>query len=291
MKNLLIAVIFCFGLTISAQHRVGVRAGLNYSKFNGPVEPNESYDITGGFHFGINYTYEFTSVFGLRGEILYTQRGTKRSYDGKSYYIVNPIAPADIPTFVDYGDVLMDLKVSNAYLSIPITAQYRLNRKFELFGGISLDFVVGPTGTGKVKFVSDDDPNINFTQSLDYRYSSDVVGQYNTFLSENILVNIDERLSTLPRIIGAYYNFPFPLDPEEDIPSLINGFDSHLIGGVNYFINSGFYVGARIEYGLLDTTNAAVDYSLGELDENENYIFRDDSDKSFNLSLSFGFKF
>lgn len=291
MKNLLIAIIICWGVSGLAQHRVGVRAGLNYSKFNGPLEVNETYNITGGFHFGINYTYEFNSKFGLRGELLYTQRGTEQKYlDGNSYYIINPISAHS--TFVDYGEVNYNLKISNAYVSFPFTAQYRLSKKFEVFGGASLDFVVGPTGRGKVQFTSNTDANITFTESFDHRYNSDVAGQYNTLIAfdNNVQVFINDEIVTLPRIIGAYYNFPAPPEDEE-IPSRINSFDANLIGGVNYYINSGFYLGARIEYGLLDTTNGAVDKSFKALDANGNFIFRDDVDKSFNIAVSFGFKF
>ena len=290
MKNLLIAIILCFGLSAVAQHRVGVRAGLNYSKFTGPLEANESYGITGGFHFGINYTYELNDVLGFRGELLYTQRGSEQNYLGDSYYIINPISNHE--TFTANGNVDMNIKISNAYLSLPFTAHYRLSRKFEVFGGISIDFVVGPTGRGKAKFTHESDENITFTESFDHRYNSDVAGQYNTFIpfTDNVQVNVDGEIVTLPRITGAYYNYDRP-PVDEDIPSRINGFDSHLIGGFNYYINSGFYLGARVEYGLLDVTRDAVDRSLGELGEDGKFIFRDDSDKSFNIALSFGFKF
>lgn len=291
MKNLLIAIIICWGVSGLAQHRVGVRAGLNYSKFNGPLEANESYNITGGFHFGISYTYEFNSKFGLRGELLYTQRGTEQDYlDENSYYIINPISAHS--TFVDYGTVDYNLKISNAYVSFPFTAQYRVSKKFEVFGGASLDFVVGPTARGKVKFESSADSNIAFTQSFDHRYNSDISGQYNSFIAfaNNVQVLINDEIVTVPRIIGAYYNFPAPPE-DEDIPSRINGFDANLIGGVNYYINSGFYLGARLEYGLFDTTNNEVDKSLQALNSDNSFIFRDDVDKSINLAISFGFKF
>jgi opacity protein-like surface antigen len=293
MKNLLIAFILCLGISAAAQHRVGVRAGLNYSKFSGPLEVGESYDITGGFHFGINYTYEFNDVFGLRAEILYTQRGTEQTYlDSSSYYIINPISPSQSPTVISNGTVDYNIKISNATLSIPVTANYRISRKFEVFGGASLDFVIGPTGRGKVQFEHPTDSNLIFTESFDHKYNSDVPGQYNTFLplQDNVQVELNGERVFLPRIIGAYYNYPF-LPADEDMPSRINSFDANLIAGVNYYINSGFYLGARLEYGLLDTTNDVIDKSLKSLDEDNNYIFREDSDKSIGVAISFGFKF
>ena len=278
-----------FGTAVFAQHRVGVRAGLNYSKFNGPLELNEKYSITNGFHFGINYTYEMTSSLGFRAEILYSQRGTEQNYEGETYKIINPINPGAFESFVEIGDTKLDLKVSNAYLSIPFTVQYRINRKFEIFGGASLDFIVGPSARGKVDFVSSTrGDQVRYIQSYDHRYNSDVAGEYNTFIQNNPIIIVDGENVTVPKVVGAYYNFTVE---QTEKGGRINGFDSHLIGGVNYFINRGFYFGARVEYGLLDVTNNDVDYSLNELDEDDNYIFRDDVDKSFNLSFSFGFRF
>jgi len=288
MKNLLIAFILCLGISASAQHRVGVRAGLNFSKFTGPLEVGESYNTSGGFHFGINYTYELNDKFGIRGELLYTQRGTGQTYkDSSSYYFVNPIVGT---TFLTEGYVDMTLEISTATISLPVTANYRLSRKFEIFGGASLDFVVGPSGSGRVQFIDPLDANLNFTQSFDHNYNSDVPGQFNTFIPTNLLVNLNGDIVTLPRIIGAYYNFP-ALGVDEEMTSRIRGFDAYLIAGTNYYINSGFYIGARIEFGLIDTTNDSVDKSLKSLDDTNNFIFRDDTDKSIGVAFSFGFKF
>ena len=75
------------------------------------------------------------------------------------------------------------------------------------------------------------------------------------------------------------------------MPSRINSIDANLIAGINYYINSGFYLGARLEYGLLDSTNDVIDKSLKSLDDNNDFIFREDSDKSIGVAISFGFKF
>lgn len=290
MKNLLVVIICCFGATLFGQHRVGVRAGLNYSKFNGPLEVNESYNITGGFHFGINYTYEFNSKFGLRGELLYIQRGTTQKYFGDTDFIVNPINPSNAASFLEEGTLDYNLKISTAFLSFPFTAQYRLTKKFELFGGLSLDLVVGPSGRGSAVYTSASRPDeIQFRQSLDHRYGSDEAGQYTILFSgSDLLLNIDDEVVTIPKIVGGYYNYT---NDQREQGNRLSGFDMHLIGGVNYFINRAFYIGVRGEFGLFDVTNDLVDKSFNDFTDEGGLTFRSDKDTSFNLAVSFGFRF
>ena len=275
-------------LPLAAQHKVGVRAGLNYSKFNGPLEVNESYGVSNGFHFGINYTYQLPNNIGFRGELLYIQRGSEQSYVGDTYYHIRPIS-GGVDPFIERGALDYQIDITTAYLSIPLTVQYKLNKRFEVFAGASLDFLIGPSGRGRANFTSADrDTDIVFIQSHDHDYNSDVAGEYNTFLPTNITIRVDGELVVIPKVIGGYYNFSIE---QRERGNRLNSFNSHIIGGLNYFINSSFYMGLRYEYGLLDMTNDAVDVSLGELDENDDFIFREDSDKPFTVSFSFGFRF
>ena len=268
-----------------SQHKVGVRAGANYGKFSGPLEENETYGISSGFHFGINYSYLLNDRLSFRGEILYTQKGTKQNYtdtiDG-SYYIINPLE-SNI-NFVAIGDIEYNLEVTNSYLSLPFTTHYRIGKKFEAFGGFSLDFLIGPSARGLVDFSTDE---FFFTQSLDHRYGADVAGGFNNFNSETVRIMFDGETLTMPRFIGAYYNYT----TEQVTGQRFKRVDVNVIGGMNYFINPGFYIGARVEYGLLDITNNNMDVSLRELDNEQNFILRDDKDHSINLAVSFGFRF
>jgi len=288
LKNLLIILALGLALPVFGQHKVGVRAGLNYSKFNGPLEVNESYGVSNGFHFGINYTYILPSNVGFRAELLYIQRGTKQSYNGETYYIIRPIS-GNVGEFVEEGMLDYNIDISTAYLSIPLTVQWKFNRRFEVFAGASLDFLVGPSGKGRADFTSTlRDDEILFIQSHDHSYGSDEAGEYNSFLNTNITILVDGEPVIIPKVVGAYYNFSAS---EREMGDRLNSFNAHILGGLNYFINSSFYIGARYEYGLLDMTNDAVDYSLGELDEDDNYIFRSDTDKPYSISVSFGFRF
>lgn len=279
----------CATLPLLSQHKIGVRAGLNYSSLNGPLEQNESLGISNGFHFGINYTYLFPTDIGLRAELLYIQRGYKQFYTGDTYYIINPISPASFETFIEDGFLDYNIDISTSYVSIPLTFQYKFHKKFEVYAGASVDFLIGSAGRGKADFESASRPeDITFIESQDHRYGSDEAGEYNNFPRTNITIRVDGELVTIPKIVGGYYNYTIA---ERERGNKINGFNSYLIGGLNYFINSSFYIGARYEVGLMDVTNDAVDASLGELDEDDNLIFRSDSDKPYTFSVSFGFRF
>lgn len=291
MKNLLILLLVTLSTSLYSQHKVGIRAGLNFSSFSGELEENEDYGISSGFHFGINYTYLFNDNLSFRGEISYIQRGANQSLQdtsGSVYYIINPLE-VGVDNILAFGEIDYQIEITNAYLSIPITTHYRVN-KFEFFGGASVDFLIGPRARGLVDFRSDEliDEPFFFTQSLDYRYSSDVAGSFNDFVQDNIVININGENLLLPRFAGAYYNFTTAqLNGQQRFKRI----DSHLIFGLNYFINPGFYIGARGEFGLFDITNDEIDISLRELDSNNEFILRTDTDRSISLSVSVGFRF
>ncbi len=290
LKNFIFLVCFLVGAAgVQAQHKIGVRAGFNFSTISGPLEEKEDFGVKSGFHFGINYTYMVNDKLGLRGEILYTQRGSKQSLidttDGV-YYVVQTISP--LARFVDFGKTEYTLEITNSYISVPLTVQYQINRKFEVFGGMSVDFLIGPVGRGKTKFVSLNRPDeIFFEQNHDHRYNSDEVGEYNTLDRRGLSILLNGESASMAKTVGAYYSF----FPSQKTANRFKALDAHLILGFNYFLNTGFYIGARAEYGLADITNNEVDYSLRELDDSFNYIFRDDKDRSISLNLSFGFRF
>ena len=80
MKNLIVLLFVVCSLPLLSQHKVGIRAGVNFNKFSGPQEQGEDYKMSNGFHFGINYTYLYSDKLSFRGELAYIQRGGKQSY-------------------------------------------------------------------------------------------------------------------------------------------------------------------------------------------------------------------
>lgn len=281
---------------------IGVRAGLNSTKFIGPVEEGENYKFSSGFHFGLSYQYNFVDNFGLRAELEYTQIGGVKEYTGPSYFIIRNgsdvifepgtlMGPGELNLRTD--EVLGEdappgylLEVSNAYLNIPITAHVKLGRKIELLAGAYLGFNINPTANGSLRFDSSENiDDIFFEQSLNYRYYQDeALGFIGSPGSTTVYVN-DEPVN-IPRVASAYYQQAIKEN------STYRVFDLGLIAGANYYINKGFYFGGRVNYGLLDVTRSEMDFSFTDYDAvSKTQTTRDDKDLNLSLEFSLGFKF
>jgi hypothetical protein len=279
---------------------IGVRAGLNGNTFLGPVEEGESYSFSTGFHFGLSYQYNFVDNFGIRGELEYSQTGGRKTYSGPSYYIIrngdNAIfepgflfGPGDtnnqgIPLDDDSPPGFL-LEVSNAYLNIPITAHLKLGDKIEVLGGIYAGFNINPTANGSLRFDSENNPDdIFFEQALNYRYYQDEALQATGTGATVVFVN-DEGIS-IPRVAGAYFQ---QATVENSTYRVI---DFGVVGGLNYYLNKGFYVGGRVNYGLLDVTRSNMDFSFREFDPiGKTQVTREDKDTNLVIEVSLGFKF
>jgi len=290
INKLLFAFVLGFvSISVSQAQTFGVRAGLNYSTFRGPTETadnvTEKYGTSTGFHFGLSYAYDFTDLFSLRSEIVYIQNGSSYEYDGDSYYIIRQTSK----TTIEKGTVDYDLNISNAYISVPIMANYRINSKWEVFGGPYINMLIGPTGRGKLRFESYDRPeDITFRQSLDFNYGSnadrEIVG-YSPTTSDNIGIRVDGDIVTLRRFAGAYTR------QGERTGNKFNFLDMGLTVGAHYFLNRGFFVGFQVDYGLLDLTDNEVDFSLKDVNPDGSFQFSDDKDSHFGVHASFGFRF
>lgn len=296
MKNLCVLFFLTIGTLVSAQsYKIGVRAGANYSQFRGPVESeiNEEFNLSGGFHFGFNFTYYVLQPVGLRIELLYLQTGTKQKIGGDSYTLVR--IPNSSAFLKEEGYREQNMDISNAYISLPVSVQIQLNKKFELFGGFYTNFLIGPTGGGRVCFdstgsrctreIGTNEDGFFYRQSLLHDYNSDFAGQAKD-ANINPVIIVDDVEITIPGSIGAYY-----FENEEVTDSYINSLDLGVFAGVNYFVNRGFYLGGRVVYGLRDITNVKYDYSLVRLDENNNFIQRNDNDQLIGFEISLGFRF
>ena len=89
MKYLLFALLLLPVLSANGQFSYGFRAGLSYSKLVGDHEVDDAgnalddYRFASGFHIGLSVNYAVTDLFGFRGELVFTQRGTQYRYDGR----------------------------------------------------------------------------------------------------------------------------------------------------------------------------------------------------------------
>ena len=89
-KHILLTLFFCLLLSslFSQGYNIGIRAGIGQTKFLGPSEVNatENYSLSGGFHFGINFQWNFSEVIGIRSEIVYNQSGSKYTFESDDAY-------------------------------------------------------------------------------------------------------------------------------------------------------------------------------------------------------------
>lgn len=262
----------------------GIRAGLNYSKFSGNLEEgvNESYGLANGFHFGVNYAYKFADDFSIKSELLYTQIGSLYNYDGDSFYKI----PINNGFAYEKGRSTIEMKISNAYLSVPISIQWQVNKKIELGIGAYASFLIGPRGNGTIYFEKDTD-SLFFKQSLIHNYNSDAAGAAATD-ARGPAIWVNGLVVNLARDVGAYYN----LQESEKNGNLYKSFDFGLTGAFNYFINKGFYLGLRYEIGLIDITNNNVDFLRKTYDEtNTKLKLSNHFDRNVGFQFSFGFRF
>lgn len=257
----------------------GFKAGLNFSNFDAPSEVDlngqelEAYEYTTGFHIGAIFGLAFTDRFGLKGELMYNQKGAEVLYDGPSYFFFydNSGRPD-----VLLGNRRSSVDVTNSYIDVPLMGYARFGR-IEFEAGVSGSFLVSSVGIGSANFTGSNGQE--FIISYDYNYFRDEAG----------LDGIVEQASTtgnfiIPEIVGAYY------DRTSD-ERLFRGLDFGLVGGVSFFLNQGLFIGGRFYYGLSDVTREEQDISLFSVTADEMTIPRDDVDHNLSIQASIGFRF
>lgn len=287
---LLFALALLASLPLSSQEfSAGFRAGLNFSTINGPLETDDSgndledYTIKTGFHVGAIANLKFNDIFGLRGELLYSQKGTQYSFVGPSYWVF--YTANDMPVYAT-GNRNTTLTVTNSYIDIPVTAVGRLGR-LELSGGLNLGILISSRGTGQLSFSGQSaggstvDP---FTIALEFNYFDDTFQR--TDATDVETRRIDGKDVLIPKTLGAYYQ-----TTEEESDKLFNTLELGLIGGLAFYLNQGLYLSFRANYGLSDLTKTNQDISKLSLDASRNFIFREDDDRNLTLQASVGFSF
>lgn len=266
---------------LQAQLRYGFKTGLNFARFNGPSETDntgktlETWKNVTGFHIGASFSYSLTDNVGLRGELLYSKRGAKYTYDGPSYSLFN------LPN----GNTLSSssrylISINNSYLDLPILAYGRFG-DFEISGGGYVGLLLQSVGDGSL--VYNDASNNNAQFNLRYNYRKDDPGGSDAD-NEKVLATVDGRQLELPKTIGAYYEYP------EDRGNLYNTIDYGVMGGLAYYFSQSLYFGVRLQYGLADITNDRTDVARFSTDQG-NLRYRADQDRNFVLQASVGFGF
>ncbi len=291
-KILFIVLAVCLTNTAFTQGvKLGFKTGLTVSKFNGPSEESngmevESNNTTGGFMVGAMFGYGFTDLSGIKVELLYNQKGTQYNFTGPGFQNLPTETGSNV---LITGDQRIDLNISTAYIDIPILAYGRLG-KFEFEGGVSLNLLLSSTGNGEVEIngvTPAGSSTGTFNGVLDHRYGRDDISGRVSFLPEDLItLNVDGQMINVPKILNAYYLFS---DNPQSLSSdrVYNFLDIGLVGGINYFWNSTLYLGARLNYGLLDVTNNDSGYDISKINRANGVL--SDKDQNFSIQLSLGF--
>lgn len=277
-----------FSLTAQAQLRYGFKTGLNLARMDGPSETTaagadaESWKNITGFHIGLSLGYSFSDAFGVRGDVLYTKKGAKYTFDGDSYRYFRH----DGGSTLGLGNSRYLVNITNAYIDIPVLFYGRW-KDFELSAGGYAGFLVQSIGEGSLAFsngrtagLGNTIPDLEF--NLNHNYRKDQFGRGEG--GEQVLAQVDARVIEMPKTLGAYYDYP------EDKGKLYNGLDYGLTFGLAYYMSKSLFIGVRMQYGLADVTNNKADLAKATTD-NGTLIFRDDKDRNIVTQISVGFSF
>ncbi|MEY3051097.1 MAG: hypothetical protein RLY31_882 [Bacteroidota bacterium] len=277
--------------SVSAQDLgVGFKAGLNFNTFRGPTEQSSSdqsserFDLNTGFHVGATLTYEATDLMGARVELLFTQKGGRRSYEGPSYY---RLLEADRSSSWVSGMRKMDVSVNHSYLDIPLAGYFRPVPFLEVYAGGSVGVLLSATGFGELRFGGSAQtfpPLPEFSHELDANFLSDVPGEVR-LTDPPATISYQGKTYVIPQAAGAYFEFG------DDPGKLYRRLDAGVLGGLSVFLNGSLYVSGRMYYGLLDVTRTQADVSLRALDTDGNLVRREDDDRLMSLQCSIGFSF
>ena len=282
---LVVALFFTWSDSINAQElSYGFRVGLNVSSLNGDTEAGESYSTNTGFHVGGGVRFEITDLFGIRTEIVFTQKGSKRTFEGNGPFVFRGSNGKILTT----GNKSIALNIANAYLDIPVMAYGKIGKKLEVFGGVYAGFLVGSTASGELIYADGRvEGNNNIIEelniTLDYNYGKQDAGELIDGV-DNLSVEVGGETVEIPNTLSAFYD----LDTKKGKSYKV--FDAGISAGAAYFLNGGLYFSAIANYGLVDVTNSDLDFSYTEID---GFDFKtlDDKDKNLSFQFSLGFSF
>ncbi len=284
------------------------RVGLNASRILGPSEKAvdgsdlEDFTTYTGFHVAGGVVFKLLDHYGFKAEIMYSQKGSRYSYEGPSTYIFTTTLSGNYATAV--GRRTISTRIINSYIEIPVTG-YMKYGKFELNGGVSVAFLAGTGAVGDLVFsgtsgINNEPVEINslinhnyrkdgleFTQSIlnfqeEFRKELTVDGEEVVLLTEETGYAQWTDSSTLGGVFGK---------PEVTLDEKVyRGLDFTLNAGVSYYLSPGLFFGFTASYGLRDVTNPYFEYSFSE-SEGLNRVERSDNDRNFVLMGSVGFSF
>jgi hypothetical protein len=216
---------------------------------------------------------------GVRGELLFSQKGTKYSYVGPSYFNIKKNNEY-IPTV---GTRTMSIAVNNNYIDIPLMFYTLLFEHLDVSVGGYASFLVGSSGKGDLEYSGKRENSnavvgpLKFT--LDGNYLKDRAGSVAATSTQTIRLEGDQI--TLPTNLGGYYEYKTKPDGKK-----YNFLDYGLTGALHYRLNRGLYVGVRYQWGLSDVSNDKFDISYKSLSPAKEFILIPGKYKNKGLQFS-----
>lgn len=267
----------------------GFRAGLNFIGFSGDLEMSadgsETYEFnnrTTGFHVGATFAYEITDLVGLKADLMYSQKGGERRFDGPGYFFLYA-GPEDTEGELLVGQRSSELDVVNSYIDIPLTAYYRLG-PLEIEGGVTAGFLVNSRVSGGITYSGVPGFNGDFVFGVDGNYFNDeAAGGGVVSVNEDAFPGRPNLFT--PQTVSAYYN-------SNSNEKLYRRLNFGLVGGLAYYLNNGLYIGGRYQLGLTDVTRGENDLRFTVDPTNPGRTFNeDDQDLTRTIQVSVGFRF
>ncbi len=291
MKNFLTIILSCIYVSLMAQDiGFGFKAGLNFNNIKGDSEVangTELEDFTSntGFHVGATFTWKATDLMGVRGELVYNQKGGRREFEGPSYLTLTSTNGTIIPTT---GTRKQNLNLTSSYIDIPVVGYYRPFEWLEVHAGVSLGFLVSANVFGEVDYSDGRTDMGSGVEPIHYEIDGNYVSDnINKAFFENPPSTITIGGNTtveIPSSVGVYYEF------DEDLGNLYKAIDIGAVAGISFFLNGSLYISGRLNYGLSDMTKQAADVSLVSKNGDQ-FITRNDTDRNFSIQTSIGFAF
>ncbi len=291
-----LALIFCCSTIGTTQEIASAfRVGLNFASITGPSEVGadgsdlESFKTTTGFHVAGGVVFKFLENYGMKAELVYSQKGGTYEYTGPTNQVFRTTLSGN--AVKTSGVQTTSIRVSNSYLELPISGYVKVGKKLEFQAGASVAFLLGSKGVGDWNYTgaSDIDNNpINLVVNLEHNYKGDEIfnDDLNQLLANELASSFvaDGETVVIPTQVGAYF------DHKTKEGNFYNGIDVGIHAGVSFFLSPGLFLNFTVNYGLLDATNDDLDLSRSEINGLER-VSRTDSDHNINFQGSIGFSF
>ena len=301
---------FCNLWIVGEAQQIGTtfRVGINSAQFIGASEigPDgtdlEDFTTFTGFHVGGGVVFKLLDHYGFKVELLFSQKGSRYTYNGPSTYIFTTTRSGNIVTAIGTREI--SNRITNSYIEIPITGYIKYG-KFELNGGFSVAFLTGSNGVGDMVFSglsANNNEQVDFTTLIAHNYRRDDLEPTEEILTfqpeffteftvdgEQVLLLTEETAYaqwTNSSLFGGVFARPDLFLDDQFYRTL----DFAVNAGVSYYISDGLFFGFTASYGLRDVSNPFFDYSLST-SQGLNRAERSDDDRNFLLMGSVGFNF